>query len=179
MTLFIEDESLGGEGSLLAGLPLRELAEAAAEKTLEMTGCPFDCQAALLITDAQGIRGINAEQRNIDAVTDVLSFPALEISPPGCFDSIDPDCPGVADPESGELILGDIAVCAERVREQAEAYGHSEKREFSFLIVHSMLHLIGYDHETPDGEKEMFRLQEEILNALNITRNNETQGGTR
>ena len=74
------------------------------------------------------------------------------------------------DPESGELMLGDIVVSGDKVLEQADAYGHTVKREFAFLVAHSMLHLCGYDHMEPDEAKEMERRQEEILDSLQITR---------
>lgn len=109
----------------------------------------------VLVTDAEEIQGLNASYRNIDCVTDVLTFPAWEGDAIAC-------------PPDG--YLGDIAVCLERAQEQAEEYGHSLERELAFLAVHGSLHLLGYDHMEPKDEQEMFAKQTEILNAMGITR---------
>ncbi len=109
----------------------------------------------VLVTDAEEIQGLNASYRNIDRVTDVLTFPAWEGDAIAC-------------PPDG--YLGDIAVCLERAQEQAEEYGHSLERELAFLAVHGSLHLLGYDHMEPKDEQEMFAKQTEILNAMGITR---------
>ena len=122
------------------------------------------------IVDDDAIRELNRRTRNIDSVTDVLSFPVCEFSAPSRFEEAEEDPFGCFDPESGHLLLGDIVICAERVRSQAEEYGHSRRREFAFLTAHSMLHLCGYDHMEPEEEAEMLAKQNEILNALGITR---------
>ena len=109
----------------------------------------------VLITDAEEIQRLNFSYRQIDRVTDVLTFPAWEGD-------------AIASPPDG--YLGDIAICLERAMEQAEEYGHSPEREIAFLAVHGALHLLGYDHMTPDDEREMFRRQTEILNAMGMTR---------
>ena len=109
----------------------------------------------VLVTDAEEIQGLNASYRNIDRVTDVLTFPAWEGDAIAC-------------PPDG--YLGDIAICLERAQEQAEEYGHSLERELAFLAVHGSLHLLGYDHMEPQDEQEMFAKQTEILNAMGITR---------
>ncbi len=167
MRITAEDETGGA-----LSLPVEELAAAVAEAVLDELGCPYEASAGLLVTDEAGIQELNSTMRGIDAVTDVLSFPALDFPAPGDFSFLEDDAvtADAFDPESGELILGDIAVCAQRVREQALAYGHSERREFAFLVAHSVLHLTGYDHETPDEAQVMEALQEKVLTGLGITR---------
>ena len=109
----------------------------------------------IIFVDLKEIQRINKEYRGIDKVTDVISF-ALEDS----IDNINMDM----------RILGDIYICIPKMMEQASAYGHSMKRELSFLTVHGLLHLLGYDHMNKEEEKEMFGLQELILNEAGITR---------
>lgn len=119
----------------------------------------------MTICDDEEIHRINKEQRDIDKPTDVLSFPMLFFDENG--DIIDSDY----DMDGDFVILGDIVISAERAMEQAEEYGHSFKREMAFLTVHSMLHLLGYDHVTSEeDEKVMFQRQEEILSKIGITR---------
>ena len=98
---------------------------------------------------------MNLEHRGIDRATDVLSFPMLEFDHPGDFSIIDEETADVFDPESGELMLGDIVISVDKVLEQAQEYGHSPKREYAFLIAHSMLHLCGYDHMDDEERKVM------------------------
>lgn len=133
--------------------------------TLEYEECEFDTEVSVTIVDNDAIREINRQQRNIDKSTDVLSFPMLYFDENG--DIIDSDF----DIDGDMVILGDIVISAERAIEQAEEFGHSFRREIAFLTVHSMLHLLGYDHiDSPEGERIMFSKQEEILNKLGITR---------
>ena len=113
---------------------------------------------------------MNREHRGIDRATDVLSFPMLEFGIPGDFTGIDEEMSDVFDPETGELMLGDIVISADKVMAQAEEYGHSPKREYAFLIAHSMLHLCGYDHMEDGERKEMEQKQREILEKINILR---------
>ena len=151
---------------------LKALAEKVADAVLDEVGCPYEAAASLLVTGDDEIREINRDQRGIDAVTDVLSFPMIPYSSPGDFSVLDE--PGADseyfEPESGELELGDMVVDLKRCQEQAVSYGHSLQREFAFLIAHSMLHLTGYDHMTPPEEEEMCALQEKILSRLGIGR---------
>ena len=120
-------------------------------------------------TQNDEIHEMNRDFRNIDRATDVLSFPMLEYETPGDFSHFESeeDC---FDPETGELLLGDIVISKEKVIAQAEEYGHSVKREYAFLIAHSVLHLSGYDHMEEEERIEMETLQREILNELNILR---------
>lgn len=133
-------------------------------KTLEAEECGFDAEVSVTIVDGDEMRRINREQRDIDAVTDVLSFPMLEFDENGDIINSDFDMDG------DKLLLGDIVICARRAADQAKEYGHSFRREIAFLTVHSMLHLLGYDHVVEDEERIMFKKQEEILNQLGITR---------
>ena len=98
---------------------------------------------------------MNLEQRGIDRPTDVLSFPMIEYDAPGDFSVIDEETGDAFTPETGELMLGDIVISKEKVLSQAEEYGHSPKREYAFLIAHSMLHLFGYDHMEEEERAEM------------------------
>ena len=152
------------------GFSLPDLAASVAEEALREEGCPFDAEVNLLVTDDESIREANREMRGMDRVTDVLSFPVYEYSSPSAFEEVMADRAGSYNPESGRFMLGDIMISAEQMKRQAEEYGHSVKREFSFLVAHSVLHLLGYDHMTEDEESVMFGKQELILDSLNITR---------
>lgn len=143
---------------------IRETIERVILKTLEVENCKFDAQVSVTIVDLGEIRRINRDMRNIDSETDVLSFPMLE------FDENRKMIEDDYDLDDGKLLLGDIVICAERAKSQAEEYGHSFLREMAFLTVHSMLHLLGYDHMEDEEEKEMFSRQEDILNILGIKR---------
>ena len=126
-----------------------------------------DAEISLVITDAEEVHRLNLEFRGIDRTTDVLSFPGLEFEAAADFDCIDESC---INPDNDCVMLGDIVINAQKVKEQAQEYGHSELREFSFLVAHSMLHLCGYDHMTPEEAEVMEERQEMALQALGITR---------
>lgn len=149
-------------------------AEALAERVIlaacDAEECPYEVQVNLTFTDNEGIHGINRLHRGIDAPTDVLSFPMQNLDAPADFSRVEECVEENFDPDTGELLLGDIVVSTEKVKEQAKAYGHSEKRELAFLILHSMLHLFGYDHETKAQRGEMEARQRTILDGLGITR---------
>ncbi len=135
------------------------------EKTLEFEECDFDAEVSVTFVDNEAIREINNQERGIDKATDVLSFPMLEFDENG--DIINSEF----DFNEDFVMLGDIVISLERAREQSIEYDHSFIREIAFLTVHSMLHLLGYDHvNSEDEEKVMFSKQDEILNLLNITR---------
>lgn len=131
---------------------------------------PYEAEINLTLTDDAGIQEINHSYREIDAATDVLSFPLLSYGQAGVFEGLEDDYGDNFNPDSGEIMLGDIVISAERAKEQAASYGHSQKREFAFLLVHSMLHLFGYDHMTPEDAAVMEPKQEEILEAMHIVR---------
>lgn len=145
-------------------------AESVINKTLETEKCPFDVEVNLLITDEEGIQEYNRSMRNIDAPTDVLSFPNLFFDSPSLFSIPDGERADFENPESGLIILGDIVINVKRIFSQAEEYGHSPRREFAFLVAHSMHHLCGYDHMTEEEAKCMEQKQENILQLLHITR---------
>lgn len=133
--------------------------EKAVYAALESENVDLDCEIEVIITDEDSIRELNNESRGIDRVTDVLSFPM--------FDDISDAVPE----QSGRVFLGSMVICEQRAREQAKEYGHSELREVSFLAVHSLLHLLGYDHELGEKEeKEMFAKQEAVLQKMGISR---------
>ncbi len=164
MTIYLEEE---GDTKL----PFAEstLAKKVVEGTLNHLGCPYEAEVNLLLTTDPQIREMNKEYRGIDKATDVLSFPMVDYKIPGDFSFLEsePDC---FDPETGELLLGDIVISKDKVLAQAEEYGHSPEREFSFLIVHSVLHLTGYDHEEEADRLLMEQTQKEIMKELNILR---------
>lgn len=144
---------------------ITETAKRACEETLSYEKCDFDAQISLTFVDNEEIRRLNKEFRQKDAATDVLSFPMLEFDENG--DIIDADY----DVDGGEIVLGDIVISAERALSQAEEYGHSFLREVTFLVVHSMLHLLGYDHVASEEEEtRMRKKQTEILEKMGITR---------
>lgn len=148
----------------------RAMAEKVIREALDHESCPYEAEINLTLTSNEEIRVMNYEYREIDRATDVLSFPMLEYDKPADFEYLEDAWAECFNPESGELLLGDIVISVEKVLEQAEAYGHSVEREFAFLIAHSMLHLMGYDHMEPEEAKVMETKQEEILNALKINR---------
>ena len=148
----------------------KEVFETVAEAVLEQEGCPYESQISLMITDNEGIREFNRDNRWIDKETDVLSFPNIDFVQPSDFELVEEDEADYFDPETGELILGDIIISAEKVKQQAAEYGHSEKREYAFLVAHSMYHLCGYDHMEEEEEAVMNEKQELLLQYLEITR---------
>lgn len=140
------------------------------EAVCDYVQCPYECTVNMLLTDDSAIHSMNREFRDTDRATDVLSFPMIDYTEPGSFDGIEEQSEQYFDPDSGELLLGDIVISVERAIAQAAEYGHSLKREMAFLTAHSMLHLFGYDHMRDDEREEMERMQEEILAKLGITR---------
>ena len=138
------------------------------DEACDYTGCPFEVEVDVLLTDDEVIHQINLEQREIDRATDVLSFPFNEYEEAGNFDQIEET--GSFHPETGELMLGDIVISMDHVKAQAEEYGHSMERELAFLVAHSMLHLFGYDHMEDEERKVMEQKQEEILQNRGYTR---------
>ena len=151
------------------GFDVKELICKLTDKVTDIEGYPYETCVSLTVTHSEEIRECNRQYRDIDAVTDVLSFPALDIEN-GAFDQIDEDDLSLFDPETGELMLGDIMINFDRVLSQAEEYGHSVLREFAFLVTHSLYHLCGYDHMDEESAHLMEEKQERVLNELGITR---------
>lgn len=137
-----------------------------AAAVMEHEKCGFDAEADVTLTDNENICELNRQYRQKNVPTDVLSFPLLEFDENGNITNSDYD----ADPESGIILLGDIVISMERAAAQAEEYNHSLMREIGFLTAHSMLHLLGYDHETPREAEIMHEKENIILNSLGITR---------
>ena len=164
MSLFLEEE-----GDIKLDFDFEETAKLVIEEAMDFVKCPYECEINLLLTTNEAIHEMNNNFREIDRATDVLSFPMIEYSEPADFSDVEnqPDC---FNPESGEMLLGDIVISKDKVYEQAEAYGHSPRREYAFLIAHSMLHLFGYDHMVDDERLVMEEKQKQILENLNITR---------
>ncbi len=148
-----------------AGGDIKDLIKKCALASLKYMEFRTDVEISVVLIDNEGIRDLNNMHRGIDRATDVLSFPMFEYDEDG---DIIEDYAEFN--EMGELCLGDIVISLERAFEQAEEYGHSFEREVGFLCVHSMLHLLGYDHMTPEDEEEMFGYQRDILDEIGLTR---------
>ena len=149
------------------GIDYAALASQVADKVLEMENCPYDGQVNLVLTDNEEIKRVNTEFRNIQAPTDVLSFPMIPFETPADYSVVEED-ESYFDLDSDELLLGDIMISVPKVFAQAEEYGHSVTREFCFLVAHSMLHLLGYDHMTEEEAKVMEAKQAAALKELGI-----------
>lgn len=132
---------------------------------LAAEGVTFPCEVDVLVTDDAGIHQINLDMRQVDSPTDVLSFPEFDLTPGELPDEED------ADPATGLVPLGDMVLSMERVKAQAKEYGHSNRRELAYLVVHSVLHLLGYDHLDEGAMKAQMRAREEaIMDELRLAR---------
>ena len=142
------------------------LIKKAAKAVLYAEGVDRQCVINVLLTDDMAIREINSQYREVDMETDVLSFPQNEFIPGEIdFDGVQ------TDPETGDVLLGDMVLALPRAREQAAEYGHSEEREIAYLTVHSVLHLLGYDHMDEGPQKKKMREREEyIMGVIGIPR---------
>lgn len=139
-------------------LKLGILVRRSCRAVLQSEGFSDNAEISVSFVSEEEIKVLNSAYRNKDSVTDVLSFPLGEN---GVYDE---------NPENGYKLLGDIVICVKRAKEQAQAFGHSTEREFSFLTVHSMLHLLGYDHEKTEEETEMREKQSDIMLKLGVSR---------
>ena len=135
-----------------------DLIESVVKETLDYENFYDNCEISFSLVENNEIKKINKKYRGIDSPTDVLSFPLIDFN----CDKIKHD--------DKIIILGDIIISIDKLKEQSKEYGHSFERELAFLTAHSMLHLLGYDHEDPAEEAVMFKKQDEILNNLGITR---------
>lgn len=165
MSFYLEEECEVG-----FDFDYRDLAREIVDFCLEHQKFPYEAEVNLTLTDNDGIHEINRIHRGIDRPTDVLSFPMLSYTAPGDFLFLEDENEDDFNPDTGEAILGDIVISVDKVKEQAESFGHSEKREFAFLIVHSMLHLFGYDHMEEEERTVMEEKQRSILEAMSISR---------
>ena len=152
------------------GFDYEALAKRVIEFALEHEEFPYECEVNLTLTDNEGIREINRTYREIDKPTDVLSFPLINYEKAGDFSALEENYDDNFNPDTGEIMLGDIIISIEKVKEQADSYGHSIEREFAFLILHSMLHLFGYDHMTEEEAAIMEEKQKIILAKMKIFR---------
>jgi len=165
LTITIEEET-----KVPFSFDYNELTRRVINGALDFIECPYETEVNVLFTDNASIREINRENREIDATTDVLSFPIGEYPVPGVFDDLEDEQPEVFHPETGELMLGDIVISVERVVSQAEEFGHSEERELGFLLAHSVLHLCGFDHIEEEERIVMEEKQRQIMDTLKIYR---------
>ena len=134
------------------------LARRCIRTVLRLEGVRVPCEINVLFTDDQGIRALNRDLRGVDKATDVLSFPAFDFA----AEAFDPSA-GEFDPESGLLPIGDMALNLDRIRQQGEEYGTGEKHETAYLTVHSVLHLLGYDHVDEGEKKKQMRARERAI----------------
>lgn len=148
------------ETDIELNIPYEDIVRQMVVAALDYENCPYEAEVSVTVVDNKEIQEINKIYRNIDKATDVLSFPMYQYEKAADFDNLDDSA---FNPESGELLLGDIVISAEKVTAQAKEYGHSKEREFAFLLVHSMLHLLGYDHMEEEERLVMESKQKEIL----------------
>jgi probable rRNA maturation factor len=135
------------------------------DKVLEYEECEDEFEVSISFVDNNEMRDLNLEYRGIDNTTDVLSFPMMEFTD-GDTEEDDEDAEYIEE----ELVLGDIVISMEKAKEQALEYGHSFERELAFLLVHGVLHLLGYDHDNEEEEKKMFEKQNNILIEMKLDR---------
>lgn len=158
MKIFFEEENEALEKGLL------ETMTKASSRAAELEGLPDDiCQLSVTFVTPEEIHELNRDYRGVDRPTDVLSFPQFEREELLEY---------ISDPEEipDELMLGDVVISREKAMEQAEEYGHSFERELIYLFTHSVLHLLGYDHEEPEDKAVMRHREEEIMDWLGIPR---------
>lgn len=162
------DHEIYIEAEVEASEELKQRLEQAITAALDGEGVDVPCIIEVCLTDNEGIHQTNLEMRGVDAPTDVLSFPMFDLTP-----GEKPQA-GWADPDTDKVLLGDMMISLERAQAQAEEYGHSLEREICYLAVHSVLHLLGYDHLDEGPQKRQMREREEaILGALGIVREND------
>ncbi|MFQ9510716.1 MAG: rRNA maturation RNase YbeY [Lachnospiraceae bacterium] len=147
-----------------------ELIEKVIMEAIDFEACPYESEVNVILTENDEIQEINKEYRRINAPTDVLSFPMIDFQGPADFSMVEDQYEDCFNPETGELLLGDIIISVDKVYEQADNFGHSVIRELAFLVAHSMLHLMGYDHMEDDERIVMEEKQEQILKNLQIYR---------
>ncbi len=169
MSIIIEDKQAGG-----FDFDYEEVMRTVVHACLEDAECPYEVMVEITLTDNDEIQELNRNFRQIDRPTDVLSFPMLDYDTPGDFSFLEDGGEEIVaeyfDPDTGELMFGNIVIAVDKVKEQAKEYGHSEKRELAFLVAHSMFHLLGYDHMEEQERMEMENMQRKVLDRLGISR---------
>jgi len=165
MTVYIENEL-----EFQFNFDYEQVAKKVVEAVLDTEKCPYEAEVNIDLSDDDYVREINKKFRNKDSSTDVLSFPLVEFTKPAEYDILKGDKVSYFDHDSGELMLGDIVISIPTAIKQAGEYRHDLKREYAFLITHSVLHLLGYDHLDEAQAKVMEIKQEAILSALQIER---------
>lgn len=148
--------------------PLKQLLTTTVQTALKIEGFETPAEVSIVLVENDEIRSINKEFRAKDSITDVLSFPMLQMEDGRALEQ-----PGAFDMENRRLFLGDIVISVPKALEQAKSYGHSPQRELAFLTVHGLLHLLGYDHEKPGQDEVMTAKQERILTEIGLPRNEE------
>ena len=157
--------SVTGEKKGINNPTLAAMLRRTVKAALAAEGVEADCEVNILLTDDAGIQAVNRDMRDIDRPTDVLSFPMFDLAPGEHPDEMD------ADPATGLVPLGDMCISVERARAQVEEYGHSFEREICYLSVHSVLHLLGYDHlDEGEMKSQMRAREEEIMKQLKLER---------
>ena len=165
MTINIEYET-----EIELNLPYEDIIKSVINESIDYEKCPYEVEVNVILTDNREIHQINKDHRDVDSPTDVLSFPMVDYENPSDFEGIEDKTEDYFNPDTGELMLGDIVISVEKVIEQAQEYGHSIKRELAFLVAHSMMHLFGYDHMVVEEATIMEAKQNEVLNKLSIFR---------
>lgn len=165
MTAILENET-----EIDLGIDYEAIGTKVINAVLDYVNCPYECVINILLTDNKGIQRTNRQMRGLDRPTDVLSFPGIDFATEGDFSIVEQEPAAYFDSHSGELMLGDIMISLEKVQEQALEFNHSVKREYAFLIAHSMLHLSGYDHIEEKDRERMEQIQDKILNSIGFTR---------
>lgn len=161
MSVFIDNRQEG----ITVDEAMENLVAQVVNKVLSYEECEEEYEVSISFVDNEEMRSLNMEYRGIDKETDVLSFPMVEFIETE-LEEEDENAEYIEE----EIALGDIVISMEKALEQSEEYGHSFNRELAFLLVHGMLHLLGYDHEDGASDGEMFDKQEEILREMNLTR---------
>lgn len=167
MTLYFEKETKDGPA-----LDFETIAGNVVSTVLSYYRCPYEVCISVYLVEEETIKNANRETRGIDKITDVLSFPNVSFGKEADFTVLEEagDHYAYFDPDTEELVLGEIMICQKRMLEQAEQFGHSVLREYAFLLTHSMLHLLGYDHMEEKQRLRMEEAQRLILEQLSITR---------
>ena len=161
MLIFLEN----AQNKIKVSDEIENIIRKAIELSLEKENFNVPSEISVTLLDNEGIREINKQHRNIDASTDVLSFPLVDIHEGKIISNL-----GDYDLDEEKILLGDILISLEMVQEQAQEYGHSFERELACLTTHGLYHLIGYDHQDEESEKQMIGKQEEVLKEMGLGR---------